>query len=93
MSWKIKLTSQRVVITCGLFSRRVEEVEYYRVRDTQYKQKIIQRLFNTGTITLISDDATSPKLSFHFMNPKNYWEQIRESVRIQRQEMRAIQTD
>ncbi len=90
---KIKITSQRIVLAHGVISQDVEEVEYYRVRDTTYQQGILQRIFRIGTITLLSDDATAPTLVFSIDNPEYYREQIRECINVERNRMGAVQVD
>jgi membrane protein YdbS with pleckstrin-like domain len=93
LSWRIKITSQRVVLTHGLFSQMQEEVEFYRVRDTKLEQGAIQRMFGVATITLISDDVTAPELTFSIHDPQHYREQMRQFIREQRLELIAIQVD
>ena len=89
----LKITTQRIVLTSGMFSQEVEEVEYYRVKDTTYHQSLWQRLFGIGTITLLSDDATAPQLSFTMPDPHTYREQIRECINYERQRMGTVQLD
>ena len=89
----VKITNQRVVLSRGLLSKEIEEVEFYRVKDTKYQQTLFQRLLNVGTITLFSDDATAPTLSFTIEQPAYYREQIRENIHAARQDMGAIQLD
>ena len=90
----IKITSQRVVLTSGVISQDIEEVEFYRVRDTKYQQQgILQRLLKIGTITLFSEDATAPIFSFVIHNPAYYREQIRGYVKEERKRMGTIQFD
>ena len=33
---RLQITSQRVILTRGIFSNEVEEVEFYRVKDTKH---------------------------------------------------------
>ena len=93
LSTALRITSQRVVLIRGLISRDEEEVEYYRVRDTKLQQGTIQRIFGIGTITLISDDVTAPELTLSINDPQSHRDLIRNFVREQRKEMRAIQID
>ncbi|CAH9016737.1 PH domain-containing protein [Candidatus Nitrosacidococcus sp. I8] len=55
-----ELTSQRLKSHNGVFSRKIEELELYRVRDTELYQSFFERIFGLGTITIISTDATTP---------------------------------
>ncbi len=93
LSWRIRITTQRVVLTHGLFSQTEEEVEFYRVRDTRLVQGAIQRMFGVATITLISDDVTAPELTFSLHDAQYYREQMRQFIREQRLELIAIQVD
>ncbi len=56
------VTTQRVRIVSGLFSKNIEEIELFRVKDTMVQQGFTQRLFGLGTITVISGDARNPRL-------------------------------
>jgi len=90
----IKISSQRVVLTSGVISQDIEEVEFYRVRDTKYQQQgIFQRLFGIGTITLFSEDTTAPTFTFTIHKPEYYREQIRRCVNVERKRMRTVQFD
>ncbi len=87
LSLKLKITSQRVVLTKGIIAQREEEVEYYRVKDTNFCQGIIQRIFKTGYIRIISDDSSAKNLKFPISTPKVYREKIRGYVREQREKI------
>ena len=93
LNWYLKITSQRVVVTRGAISQKEEEVEYYRIQDTNFEQGSIQRLFGIGKITLISDDPTAPTLAFPIHDPQGYREQIRDHIRTERHRMLSIQVD
>ena len=89
----LRITSQRLIVTRGLFSKTVEEVEFYRVHDTTYSQTFWQRLLGSGTITLLSDDTTAPSLSVVMVNPETYREHIRACVKEERKRMGSRQFD
>lgn len=52
------LTNERLKVTSGLLSKRVDEVELFRVKDTKVYQSILDRLVGLGTITVQSADKT-----------------------------------
>ena len=60
---RIVITSQRIRLTTGIFSKRSDELELYRVRDSNFVQPFLLRLFNKGNITLTTSDATTPSLT------------------------------
>jgi membrane protein YdbS with pleckstrin-like domain len=93
LGWDLKITTKRVVSIKGIISQHEEQVEYYRVQDIQFSQTVIQRLASVGEITVLSDDPTTPELTFPIHDPQELKEKMAEKIRIQRQEMGAIQMD
>lgn len=56
------ITTQRVRVISGLFSKEVQEIELFRVKDTAARQSFLLRLFGLGTITVLSGDEGQPRL-------------------------------
>ena len=56
------VTTQRVRIVSGLFSKDIQEIELFRVKDTMARQSFFLRLFGLGTITITSGDPNHPLL-------------------------------
>ncbi|MFZ2960314.1 MAG: PH domain-containing protein [Candidatus Ozemobacteraceae bacterium] len=90
---KIKVTSQRIILVKGFISQDSEEVEYYRVKDIEADQGLLHRLLGLGTITIFSDDSTSPNLTFVTPDPMNLREKIRNCVRSERAKRHTIAVD
>jgi uncharacterized membrane protein YdbT with pleckstrin-like domain len=57
-----KITSQRVVIEHGMFSKRMEQIDLYRVVDYVVERPIGQRIMGTGNIVLEAIDKTTPEI-------------------------------
>jgi len=57
-----KITTQRVVIERGLFSKRMEQIDLYRIVDYVVERPFAQRLMGTGNIVLEAMDKTTPEL-------------------------------
>jgi hypothetical protein len=55
-----QVTSERVIVTRGLFKRDYENLELIRLQDVDFVQSFGGRLINRGTITLRSADASNP---------------------------------
>ena len=53
------LTSERLLIESGILSKSHETLELYRVRDLQYTEPFIQRLFGLQNIHLLATDLTT----------------------------------
>lgn len=57
-----KITSQRVVIEKGLFSKRMEQIDLYRVVDYVVERPFGQRIMGTGNLILEAMDKTTPEV-------------------------------
>ena len=56
------VTNQRVRVISGIFSKDIQEIELFRVKDTMAHQSFFLRLFGLGTITVISGDERNPRI-------------------------------
>ena len=57
-----KITSQRVVIEEGVFSKRMEQIDLYRIVDYVVERPFGQRIMGTGNIILEAMDKTTPEI-------------------------------
>ena len=55
-----KVTTRRVIVERGRLSKRLEQVDAYRIRDFVVERPFGQRLVGTGNILLLTADATTP---------------------------------
>lgn len=54
-----KITNHRVVIEQGLFSKRLEQIDLYRVDDYVVELPFGQRLLGTGNLVITTSDRTT----------------------------------
>jgi uncharacterized membrane protein YdbT with pleckstrin-like domain len=59
----IEITTERLRITSGIFSKRSEELELYRVRDITFLQPFLLRMFGCGTLVLTTSDSSTPTIT------------------------------
>lgn len=57
-----RITSQRLVIERGVFSKRTEQVDLYRIVDYVVDRPFGQRIMGTGNIVLEAMDKTTPEI-------------------------------
>src|ERR1041384_5856285 len=58
-----ELTTQRVKLRQGIFSKRTDELELYRVKDSTIIEPFWQRLFGLGNIVITTNDASTPSIT------------------------------
>jgi len=61
-SHRYKVTTKRVVVESGILSKRLEQVDLYRVSDYSVLRPFGQRIMGTGTLLLRTLDKTSPEV-------------------------------
>jgi uncharacterized membrane protein YdbT with pleckstrin-like domain len=57
-----RITTRRVVVESGVLSKRLEQVDLYRIADYTVDRPFGQRLLGTGNLLLKTLDKTSPQL-------------------------------
>jgi membrane protein YdbS with pleckstrin-like domain len=88
------VTTQRVRIVSGIFSKDIQEIELFRVKDTMAKQSLYLRLFGLGTITVISGDERHPQLVLSGVpKPLELRERLRQEVMTLRQRFGVRELD
>lgn len=91
LSVTYRLFRDRLEVESGLTSRRIENVDLFRVRDLGVRQHLLGRLLNYGDVYLYSTDASSPELYMRNIDdPATFYRQMRQLVdasRAQRQTM------
>ena len=75
---RYELTSQRLRMRTGVFNKKLEEVELYRVKDYRLDQPFFLRLFSLGNIIVESSDMTTPIFGIHAIADA---EAVREKIR------------
>jgi uncharacterized membrane protein YdbT with pleckstrin-like domain len=62
---RYEITSERIRVSTGLFSRLTTELELYRVRDYTIEEPFWLRLVGCGNVILQTSDRTNPRLVIH----------------------------
>jgi len=80
-SRRYELTTQRVRIRQGVFSKRTDELELYRVKDSTVLEPFWLRLFGTGNIVITTNDESTPTLTIEALpNAAEVREKLRTAI-------------
>lgn len=58
-----RLTTQRLFCSTGVFSRKTEVIELYRIRDMKILQPFLMRLVGLGVLWLDTSDHSAPQIA------------------------------
>lgn len=89
-----ELTTERLRTTRGVFSKRTDDLELYRVKDTTYLQPFFLRMFKLGSIELITSDKSTPYVLIEgISDASDVREQLRRHVERRRDQKRVREVD
>ena len=57
-----RVTNERVVVEVGFLSKRMDQIDIYRITDYVVERPLGQRIMGTGNIVLSAMDPTTPHL-------------------------------
>jgi len=85
-----EVTTERIKVTRGIFSRRTDEMELYRVKDLTLIEPFFFRLCGLGSVIITTNDASTPTLTIHAVKRvKELREQLRLAVEVCRDKKRV----
>jgi len=89
-----ELTTERLRTRSGVFSRRTDELELYRVRDYRWEQPFWLRIFGLGNLSLDSSDRTNPVFVLRAIaDGESLRNTIRRAVEVCKQTKRVREVD
>jgi uncharacterized membrane protein YdbT with pleckstrin-like domain len=89
-----ELTSQRLKIRRGIFNRRLDDLELYRVKDYVLEQPILLRMISRGNLSLVTSDASTRNLLLHAIpDVEHVRELVRNAVQSERDRKRVRELD
>jgi uncharacterized membrane protein YdbT with pleckstrin-like domain len=85
-----EVTTERIRITNGLLTRRTDELELYRVKDTTLIEPLFMRLLSLGDIEITTHDVSTPVVRLDAIKgAKALREELRKSIEACREKKRV----
>src|SRR5882757_9422775 len=85
-----ELTTQRLKITSGVFTKVTETLELYRVKDIETRQSFLSRLVGIENVQMNTSDASSPFVLIEAVPSSiGFADKLRNQVEIIRQQKRV----
>ena len=89
-----ELTTQRLKITSGVFTKLTETLELYRVKDIETRQPFFSRLVGIENVQMTTSDASSPFVLIEAVpSSVGFADKLRNQVEIIRQQKRVREID
>ena len=89
-----ELTTQRLKITSGVFTKVTETLELYRVKDIETRQPFFSRLVGIENVQMTTTDVSSPIVLIEAVpSSVGFADKLRHQVEIIRQQKRVREID
>jgi membrane protein YdbS with pleckstrin-like domain len=89
-----ELTTQRLKITSGIFTKVTETLELYRVKDIETRQPFFSRLVGIENVQMTTSDASSPTVLIEAVPSRvGFADKLRHQVEVIRQQKRVREID
>ena len=86
-AWLVRLNAEyrlfqdSLEVESGIISRRIENIQLFRVRDLALAQSMLNRIAGVGDITVTSPDQSAPRYRLRGVeDPRKVYDQLRELV-------------
>jgi uncharacterized membrane protein YdbT with pleckstrin-like domain len=80
LTTKYTLTTHRLIVETGIISKRVDDIELYRIKDTKSDQGLIDRLLQIGSVNVNTTDASGNWNLRKISSPRQAREKIRHAT-------------
>src|SRR5688500_11975152 len=86
-TWLVRISTEHRIfndsleVESGIISRRIENIQLFRVRDIGLKQSILGRMLDFGDISIASTDQSNPHFTLRGIDrPRALYQMLRELV-------------
>lgn len=89
-----RISNYRIDFERGIFSKTIDTLELWHVDDINFHQSLLDRMLKVGTITVLSNDKTTPKLVLHGLpNPRPIFDSLKQRVIAVKRQRGVIKMD
>jgi membrane protein YdbS with pleckstrin-like domain len=84
---RYKITSRTIDHEAGIFSKRIETVQLWRVQDIDFHQSFMARLLGIATIRIVTTDRTTPEVALTGLPAsREVFERLKDAADLARQQ-------
>lgn len=91
---KYEISTERIKITTGIFSKRSNAMELYRVKDYTLNEPFFYRLFHLGNIVILTSDHSTPQIFMRAIpGARQLMDELRKYVELRRDLKKVREVD
>ena len=83
---RIKVTTETIDLERGVFGKRIDTIQLWRVRDIDFRQSIMERILGVATIHVLSQDQENPNILLRGISGgRALFDELRDAIAVSRQ--------
>ena len=91
---KYEISTERIKITTGIFSKQTNALELYRVKDYSLQEPFFYRFFHLGNIVILTSDHSTPKITMRAIpSARQLMDDLRKYVELRRDLKKVREVD
>jgi membrane protein YdbS with pleckstrin-like domain len=89
-----RISNYRIDYERGVFSKTIDTLELWHVDDIRLHQSLLDRILRVGTITIMSNDKTTPRLPLHGLpSPRPIFDNLKQRIIAVKRQRGVIKMD
>ncbi len=83
---RVRITTETIDIETGVFGKRIDTIQLWRVRDIDFQQSLMERILGVASIHVLSSDKENPDLRLRGIpNGRTLFTELRDQISLSRQ--------
>lgn len=83
---RIRVTTETIDLERGVFGKRIDTIQLWRVRDIDFRQSVMERILGVATIHVLSHDQENPAVMLRGLpGGRSLFDEMRDSIALSRQ--------
>jgi uncharacterized membrane protein YdbT with pleckstrin-like domain len=91
---RYRISNYRIDFEHGVLTKQIDTMELWHVDDLRFRQSLVQRILGVGTISVFSQDDTTPDLELRGLpHPRQLFESLKQRVIAVKRQRGVIKMD
>ena len=91
---RYRISNYRIDFERGILTRKIDTLELWHVDDITFRQGLLDRMFNVGSIIVMSNDKTTPRLELHGVpRPREIFDNLKQRIIAVKRQRGVIKMD
>jgi membrane protein YdbS with pleckstrin-like domain len=87
----VRITTATIDVESGVFGKRVNTMQLWRIRDIDFSQTFLHRMLGVSSIHVLSQDASEPNIMLSGLpDGRRLFDELRDAVAIARQSRNVV---